>query len=278
MVDARMVDLTESSHGVPTVSIGMPVYNAEKYIRGALDSLLSQTFTGFELIISDNASTDETGEICQEYAQKDWRIHYIRQAENIGPMANFQFVLSQAKGKYFMWAAHDDRRAPAFLERAVALLEGDEGCGLVFSNYIERDLESGKESLHRVAPSNHRSAMYNFITRTINMCPSLIYGLFRRDHIKNAEFTTPFDFSDVHFIAGVALKARIRVIADYLYIAGTRGARAPYSLTHAKINRTVFLRRQYDLLKEYFHFPVTQCLFFLVCLVMFYNKLRLWRY
>jgi len=92
----------------PQVSIGMPVYNGEPFIREALDSLLAQTFTDFELIISDNASTDGTEAICREYAVKDDRIRYVRQAENRGALANFQFVLDEAVGEYFMWAAADD--------------------------------------------------------------------------------------------------------------------------------------------------------------------------
>ena len=103
--------VTEASVGdrPPVVSIGMPVYNGAKYIREALDSLLSQTFVDFELIISDNASTDATQEICEEYARRDLRIRYVKQSENKGALANFQFVLNQAKGEFFMWAAADDK-------------------------------------------------------------------------------------------------------------------------------------------------------------------------
>jgi glycosyltransferase involved in cell wall biosynthesis len=92
----------------PQVSIGMPVYNGAKFIREALDSLLAQTFTDFELIISDNASTDGTEAICREYAAKDVRVRYVRQAQNRGAIANFQYVLDEAVGGYFMWAAADD--------------------------------------------------------------------------------------------------------------------------------------------------------------------------
>jgi glycosyltransferase involved in cell wall biosynthesis len=99
----------------PKVSIGMPVYNGEKYIREALDSLLAQTFTDFELIISDNASTDRTEAICLEYAKNDSRIRYVRQDENKGMDANSKFVLDEARGEYFMWAAHDDVRSPDFI-------------------------------------------------------------------------------------------------------------------------------------------------------------------
>jgi glycosyltransferase involved in cell wall biosynthesis len=101
---------------IPTVSIGMPVYNGESYIRKALDSLLGQTFNDFELIISDNASKDSTEEICREYAERDPRIRYVRQSQNLGAVANFQFVLDEAIGRYFMWAAADDVRSSDFIE------------------------------------------------------------------------------------------------------------------------------------------------------------------
>lgn len=87
----------------------MPVYNGGKYIEEALNSLLGQTFSDFELIISDNASNDETEAICRVYASKDSRIRYVRQARNLGAVYNFQFVLNEAVSTYFMWAAADDK-------------------------------------------------------------------------------------------------------------------------------------------------------------------------
>lgn len=108
----------------PQVSIGMPVYNGAAYIREALDSLLAQTFKDFELIISDNASTDDTQAICEEYARRDPRIRYVRQGENKGVLANFQFVLDQAKGDYFMWAAADDRWNEYWVESIYTRING----------------------------------------------------------------------------------------------------------------------------------------------------------
>ena len=93
----------------------MPVFNGEKFIKNAIDSILSQTFKNFELIISDNASTDSTSKICEEYALKDNRIRYFRQSQNFGAVKNFQFVLEQAKCEYFMWTAADDIRHKLFL-------------------------------------------------------------------------------------------------------------------------------------------------------------------
>lgn len=114
--------MEKTAKKTPQVSIGMPVYNGEQFIRKALDSLLEQTFADFELIISDNASTDETEAICREYETRDSRIRYVRWPENRGAQENFVFVLIEAVGKYFMWAACDDIRSPDYLALNVEFL------------------------------------------------------------------------------------------------------------------------------------------------------------
>lgn len=111
----------------PLVSIGLFVYNGERFLRPVLDSLLAQTFQNFELIISDNASIDSTGEICREYASRDQRIRYYRNERNMGAGWNVRRVYDLATGKYFKWAASDDYCAPEFLERCVEALEADSG-------------------------------------------------------------------------------------------------------------------------------------------------------
>jgi glycosyltransferase involved in cell wall biosynthesis len=107
----------------PRVSIGLAVYNGENYIREAVDSILNQTFTDFELIICDNASTDRTDEICREYAAKDPRVRYYRNERNIGCITNQARVMELSTGEFFKLAAHDDICAPEFLEHCVAALD-----------------------------------------------------------------------------------------------------------------------------------------------------------
>ncbi len=107
----------------PKVTIGMPVFDGENFVGSAIASLLAQTFTDFELIISDNGSTDRTQEICNEYALRDTRIHYVRQTKNLGAIANFNSLVSRARGVYFKWAAHDDLCEPTYLERCVEILD-----------------------------------------------------------------------------------------------------------------------------------------------------------
>jgi glycosyltransferase involved in cell wall biosynthesis len=110
---------------MPKVTIGLPVFNGEKYLAQAIDSVLGQTFEDFELVISDNASTDRTGEICRSYAERDPRISYYRQATNLGAAPNFNFTFEKARGEYFKWAANDDLIAPEFLERCVRALDAN---------------------------------------------------------------------------------------------------------------------------------------------------------
>src|SRR5574337_492447 len=114
-----------SNNITPKVALGMPVYNGEKFLRRRLDSLLTQTFTDFELIISDNASTDSTSHICEKYAKKDGRIRYIRQKKNMGVTWNFNFVLREAKSKYFAWVASDDIISKDFIEKNLQILESN---------------------------------------------------------------------------------------------------------------------------------------------------------
>src|SRR5215469_6919606 len=107
----------------PKVSIGMPVYNGANYLRSSVPSLLAQDYEDFELLISDNASTDETESICRELAESDGRIRYFRNERNVGAAQNYNKVFRLASGTFFKWAAHDDECHPTMLRRCVEVLE-----------------------------------------------------------------------------------------------------------------------------------------------------------
>jgi glycosyltransferase involved in cell wall biosynthesis len=107
----------------PPLTIGLPVYNGQNYVSESLDSLLAQSYGDFELIISDNASSDGTEEICRDYAARDSRIRYVRQRVNIGAAPNHNYLVQAAGGKLFKWAAHDDLFAPKLLERCIEALD-----------------------------------------------------------------------------------------------------------------------------------------------------------
>ena len=112
---------------LPCVTVTLPVYNGERFVGAALEGLLAQTLEDFELVISDNASTDATEEICRAVAGRDPRVRYVRHQVNHGLVWNHQFTLDQARGRYFFWAHHDDLHAPEYLQRCVEVMEGDPG-------------------------------------------------------------------------------------------------------------------------------------------------------
>ena len=131
-----MQEKQENSTKKPLVSIGLYVWNGAECLRSALDSLLAQTFKDFELIISDNVSTDDTQKICEEYAGSDSRIRYICQKENIGGYANADFVRREACGQYFMWACHDDVWDKYFIEKCLEKFKEDQNAIGVFSHFL----------------------------------------------------------------------------------------------------------------------------------------------
>ncbi len=108
---------------VPRLSIGLPVYNGENFLAESLDALLGQSYENFELIISDNASTDGTADICRRYEKQDSRIRYIRQPRNIGCAPNHNFVTRQARGELFKSASHDDLYARDLLRLCIDALD-----------------------------------------------------------------------------------------------------------------------------------------------------------
>ena len=117
---------------LPLVTIGLPVYNSERYLANSLDSLLAQTYRDFVLIISDNASTDGTAEICRRYSAADDRIQYFRNDVNIGNPRNFNRVSALAGTKYLKWSTADDFWAPTFLEAALEVMERDNSIALCY--------------------------------------------------------------------------------------------------------------------------------------------------
>jgi glycosyltransferase involved in cell wall biosynthesis len=146
----------------PRVSLGMPVYNAERYLEEALESLLGQSFSDFELVISDNASTDRTGDICRAYAAKDERIKYFRMRQNYGVIENFNNVFRLSIGEYFKWAASDDVCGRDYLLRAVQVLDEDPSTVLVWAKTVGIDEQGQRVPLaYEVSDMNSAESVYS---------------------------------------------------------------------------------------------------------------------
>lgn len=189
MSNHQLIDCSVSAKS-SQVTIGMPVYNGADYICDALDSLLAQSFTDFEIIISDNASTDDTEKICRKYVEKDSRIKYLRQETNIGAQPNFEFVLAASSGIYFMWAAHDDIWSKNYLFNSVNILLNKE-VSFVFPTFKLRSIylyltkAINKSIFKFIESKDARVRVLQFLALHHNShkC-NIVYSLFRTDFIK----------------------------------------------------------------------------------------------
>ena len=211
----------------PLVSIGMPVYNGERYIQEAIDSLLAQDYPNFELVISDNASTDETPAICRKYAERDHRIKLHCQPQNVGAVKNFETVLNIAQGKYFMWAAADDRWHPEFIRTLVVELMNNPSSNLAMSA-CELINESGQLS-HTVRFAGKDDPNLKSPHQLLKAATSwgknkkklnfFIYGLYSSRFLKSAmkQFIDTY-IGDRLFVCQLALATRFRYIDYPLYI------------------------------------------------------------
>jgi len=205
----------------PKVSIHLPVYNGENYIETELDSLLGQTYKGFELIITDNCSTDSTGDICQRYAQQDSRIRYIRNTENIGLNANFDQGIELARGEYFKWASHDDFHAPGFLQACVDVLDSDPKVVLAQSLVQIVDDKGRNISIYdsNLAGSDSDDLVERFkpLIHIRHVCTEL-FGLFRLDAVKKTKLLAEnYHACDRAMLAEIALLGKIVQIKEPLF-------------------------------------------------------------
>ncbi len=203
----------------PRVSIGLPVYNGDRFLKDALDSILAQTFDDFELIISDNASTDNTQEICRAYVAQDPRVRYRRNAQNLGASWNFNRVFALSIGEYFKWAAHDDICAPSFLSRCVEVLDEDPGVVLCYTREIDID-EKGNirgRRPYRLDTSLVRpDERFGAILRIDRGSPP-IFGVMRRDILSRTPLIGNYFAADQVLLAELALYGRFHeVTADLL--------------------------------------------------------------
>jgi glycosyltransferase involved in cell wall biosynthesis len=175
---------------MPQVSIGMPVFNDKKFITRAIESLLAQSFTDFELIMSDDCSTDGSSDICKAFAQRDQRIKYIRQPENIGISRNMKILLEAAVGKYFMWAANDDIWDKNFLKILLDGLENNPDAIVAFSPicFIDEDDQIIEEQPARYTDYSGASP-YIRLRKLIDVFDDGFgYGLFERKKILHVKF------------------------------------------------------------------------------------------
>jgi glycosyltransferase involved in cell wall biosynthesis len=194
------------------------VYNGERYLAEALDSILSQTFTDFELIISDNASTDNTEKICKEYAAKDPRIHYYRNPTNIGGANNENHTFRLARGKYFRWAADDDVCAPELFAKCVSVLDQDRSIVVCHSIVIEIDAQGNyiRTTSRKKAESEKPHARFLDLIFRDHYCEAT-YGVIRADVLRKTRLQQNYTDSDRTLLAELSLYGKFHEIPEPLF-------------------------------------------------------------
>lgn len=197
----------------------MPVYNGERFLSSALDSILAQTYTDFELIISDNASTDGTETICRGYEKLDKRIRYFRNPENIGAPRNYRRVFELSKADYFRWANHDDLFAPESLARCVEILDNHEDIVLVYpkTKLINEKGEILKEYHDNLNLTSER-ASERFVEYYLRVgMINVIYGLIRASVVSKTAMMGDFVGADIPFVGELALYGKFYEIPEFLF-------------------------------------------------------------
>lgn len=206
----------------PRVALGLPVFNGERYLCEALNAILKQEFEDFELVISDNASTDRTREICLEYVQRDRRVRYYRNETNIGIAPNFQRVFHLSNGEYFKWLVHDDVCSPGFLRECVEFYDKAPGSVvLVFPGAIQIDEHGnvlGPYEDHLDAREKAASKRLERVLRHSGLCYAAL-GLHRSDVLAKTGLIGGFESSDVVLLAELAMIGQFWRIPGYLYQA-----------------------------------------------------------
>jgi glycosyltransferase involved in cell wall biosynthesis len=208
------------------VSIGLPVYNGERYVGEAIEAVLSQTFGDFELVISDNASTDGTREICEEFERDDARVRYSRSPENLGVGPNFNrcFALAQPS-EYFKWVTHDDLMSDDFLERCIEALDSDACVSVAFPAMVTADAEGkviGRQlredlSLIEGKPGRRAQRLIEYGLEAPDIYWT-VYGLMRRSAIEQTELHGSYIASDQVLLFQLALTGKFVQVPGALFI------------------------------------------------------------
>jgi glycosyltransferase involved in cell wall biosynthesis len=206
---------------VVRLTIGMPVYNGDDYLAQAIESILGQTLGDFELIISDNASTDGTEEICRGYAQKDERVRYHRNQKNLGAARNYNYVVETARGPLFKWAAHDDLCRPRYLEHCVVPLEQDADVVVCYpkTRIIDENGEDKgeyRDDLHLDSPSSHER-FRTVLFREAGEC-NAVFGLIRTETLRTTGVIGNYPASDMILLGELALHGKFYEVPEPLFL------------------------------------------------------------
>lgn len=202
----------------PKVTIGLPVYNGATYLAAALDSILGQTFRDFELVISDNASTDATADICRAYAAKDGRITYLRQDHNLGAGPNHNFCARRAETEYFRWASHDDLMEPEYLARCVAVLDANPDAVLCHSRTRIIGDKGETFAVHLAGLDAPRASdRFAAVILKPHWCVEM-FGVIRTRALQRTNLMSSYFGGDKTLLAELALLGRFLHVPEPLFV------------------------------------------------------------
>ncbi len=201
------------------VTLGLPIYNGENFLKETMDSLLGQTFSDFELLVSDNGSTDATEEIVRSYMAMDDRIQYFRLEKNLGASENHNRLVPMGSGEYFKWVAHDDIIAPTFLERCVDVLDEDPEVVLAYSRVKAIDPQGNVLFEYDAKPKLNSAVPHERLYECIIVphAQSPVFGLMRREMLLNTKLLQPFSSSDRVLVGEITLHGRVFEIPEFLF-------------------------------------------------------------
>ena len=211
----------------PLVSIGLPTHNGERFLRQALDSILNQSFEDFELVISDNASTDATPSICREYASEDVRIRYVRNENNIGQTANINQTIEISRGVYYRMHHDDDLLHPRCIEHCVNVLEHAPTVALCHTQ--TRVIDEAGEVLLSADPMDYHlrskrpsSRFEKYMRQRFPSPPhpglmNAIFGLIRRDVLMRTPLDSTYMHADVIHCGGLTLYGEFHLVDEPLF-------------------------------------------------------------
>lgn len=204
----------------PRLTIGLPVYNGEAYLAETLENLLAQDFTDFELVVSDNASTDATAGIVESFAARDSRIRTVRNDRNMGAAYNYNRLVRDSRAELFKWAGYDDLLEPSFVRSCVAALDANPAAVIAFpqATIIDgagRRIRAYEEKLNVVASRAWRRVA-SFAWR-FNLC-NACFGVMRRDAMTGTGLIRPYLSSDVTFLAEMAALGSFDLVDRRLFL------------------------------------------------------------
>jgi glycosyltransferase involved in cell wall biosynthesis len=200
---------------LPLASAGIPVFQGENFLDETLSFLRSQDYPNLEIVVCDNASTDQTADIVRRHAAEDPRVRLIVNETNIGAAPNYNKVFEVSRGKYFAWNAHDDHSSPNFFSEGVTALDSDDNAVVAIPRSFRVDLDGERLEEFWIPPDVHSQHPHVRFRAAARAHPeAIVFGLFRSEAVRRTRLHGRFSGSDRNFVAELMLHGRAIMAGD----------------------------------------------------------------